>query len=114
MEELNKTQFVYKREIPKVPAQPKTDTSDAIEMIPAKTVYDSFNINCVIRSLTMDDGGMLVLLDDLHERVETKPVPSRNGKVSMKEVKNTFQSEIFLTAEEGEQFLKVTSINNYE
>ena len=31
---------------------------------------DSFNINKVIRTVSVEGGGMLVLLDDIHERIE--------------------------------------------
>ena len=41
-----------------------------------KTFRDSFNINKVIRSVQVDDNTLIVLLDDLHERV--KEVPNIN------------------------------------
>ena len=34
---------------------------------------DSFNLNKVIRSVEMEDGTLLVLLDDMHERSENIP-----------------------------------------
>ena len=33
-----------------------------------KEFRDSFNINKIVRSITIEDGRVLVLLDDLHER----------------------------------------------
>ena len=55
-----KNQFVYTRML-------ENDSSEAIY------VKDSFNIEKVVRTITMDDGRTLVLLDDLHERVQEVP-----------------------------------------
>ena len=38
-----------------------------------KEFRDSFNINKVVRSITMEDERVLVLLDDLHERAQEVP-----------------------------------------
>ena len=120
MDPLNKFQFVYKREV-EVPAV-ETNIEKGIVGTDAytKTVYDSFNINNVVRSMTMDDGGMLVLLDDIHQRFENRPKinptngnpkKDKHGRVIVERVQDTFQSEIMLSAEEAEQFLKLTGIN---
>ena len=71
-----------------------------------KEYRDSFNVNKVVRTLTMDDDRVLVLLDDLHERAQEVPDvdPKTNKMRGMKRVKNTFQSEIYLTPEDGERF----------
>jgi hypothetical protein len=79
-----------------------------------KTIYvkDSFNIEKVVRTITMDDGRRLVLLDDLHERVQEVPdVNPKTGKMTgMRRERNTFQSEIYLTKEDGERFLLITEL----
>lgn len=78
------------------------------------SVRDSFNVNLVIRSLTMDDGRVLVLLNDIHERsVEVPDVDVKTNKVKgYKRERNVYQSEIYLSKEDGEQFYNVTKINN--
>lgn len=77
-----------------------------------KEYRDSFNVNKVIRTLMVDDGRMLVLLDDLHERAQEVPDidPKTNKMRGNKRVKNTFQSEIYLDPADVERFLKLTSI----
>jgi hypothetical protein len=77
-----------------------------------KEFRDSFNINKVVRSITMEDERVLVLLDDLHERAQEVPDvdPKTNKMRGVKRVKNTFQSEIYLDPADAERFLKVTSI----
>lgn len=83
---------------------------------PENPVYnvfrDSFNINKVIRTVAIEDGRVLVLLDDLHERAQDVPdIDPRNNKVKgMKRQKNTFQSEIYLEGEDVERFYTTTSI----
>ena len=66
---------------------------------------------------------LLVLLDDLHERFETKPQThpktgapkfDRKGQMIFERVKDTFQSEISLLPEDAAEFLSLTAINNYE
>jgi len=84
---------------------------------PENPVYnlftDSFNLNKVVRSLTIEDGRVLVLLDDLHERSQEVPdVDPRTNKVKgIKRQRNTFQSEIYLEAEDANRFYELTSIN---
>lgn len=123
MEHIDKNQFIYKREI-KVP-EIKENIEKGIKAVAAhpKIVFDSFSINNVIRAITMDDGKLLVLLDDLHERYETKPkvhpktgAPKfdRKGQMMFERVKETFQSEIYLSKEEKEAFFDLTAINKYK
>jgi predicted transposase YbfD/YdcC len=73
----------------------------------------SFNINKVIRSLTLDDGRVLVLLDDIHQRPQMVEVKNKQGKVTaIKKEMNTFQSEIYLTEKDDiERFYNWTSID---
>ena len=84
---------------------------------PENPVYnefrDSFNINKVIRSVAIEDGRIMILLDDLHERAQEVPdIDPRTNKVKgVKRQKNTFQSEIYLEGEDVERFYNVTSIS---
>jgi len=77
-----------------------------------KEYRDSFNVNKVVRSVTMEDGRLLILLDDVHERAQEIPDidPKTNKMRGVKRVKNTFQSEIYLDPADAEKFLKLTSI----
>lgn len=78
----------------------------------ATVVQDSFNLDKVIRTITTDDGRRLVLLDDLHERVQEVPdINPKTGKMAgMRRERNTFQSEIYLDKADGDRFLKLTGI----
>ena len=77
---------------------------------PENPVYtefrDSFNINKVIRSVAIEDGRVMILLDDLHERAQEVPeVDPRTNKVKgVKRQRNTFQSEIYLEGEDVNRF----------
>lgn len=77
-----------------------------------KEYRDSFNVNKAIRSVTMDDGRLMILLDDLHERAQDVPdVDIKTNKIKgYKRQKNTFQSEIYLDPADAERFVKLTSI----
>lgn len=71
-----------------------------------KTFIDSFSLSKVIRSVEYEDGTRLVLLDDLHERSRDVPdVDIKSNKVKgMKRVRDVFQSEIILNAEDNTRF----------
>ena len=123
MESFNKTQFVYKREVEVPPI--KEDTEKGIIGVDGytKTVLDSFDVERVIRSITMENGSLLVLLDDLHERWENKPKThpktgapqfDKKGQMIFERVKDAFQSEIYLLPEDAAEFLSLTSINDYD
>ena len=79
-----------------------------------KTFKDSFNINKVIRTVSLEDGKTLVLLDDIHERSqETPDIDLRTNKVKgTKRQRNTFQSEIYLDAEDAQRFYNLTNLDN--
>ena len=98
-----KNQFFYTR---------KELVSGTPENPEFKEYRDSFNVDKVVRSLTMEDGRLLVLLDDLHERAQTVPdVDPRTGKPKgMKRQKDTFQSEIYLDPADAIRFVDATSI----
>lgn len=77
-----------------------------------KEYRDSFNVNKVIRTLTSDDGKLLVLLDDLHERAQQVPDldPKTNKMKGYKRERNTFQSEIYLDPADAQRFQSLMSI----
>lgn len=76
-----------------------------------KEFRDSFNINKVVRSVTIEDGRVLVLLDDIHERAQQVPDvdPKTNKMKGYKRERNTFQSEIYLDPADGERFYQVAT-----
>jgi hypothetical protein len=67
----------------------------------------------VIRTLSIEDGRTLVLLDDLHERAQDVPdVDPKTGKTKgLKRQRNMFQSEIYLEPEDVQRFIQLTSID---
>jgi hypothetical protein len=77
-----------------------------------KEYRDSFNINKVIRSVTHTDGSVIVLLDDFNERVSQEPdIDLKTNKMKgYKNVRQTVQSEIYLSVEDGERFFKLLNI----
>jgi len=77
-----------------------------------KEYRDSFNINKIVRTLTVEDGRVLVLLDDLHERAQQVPDvdPKTNKMRGYKREKNTFQSEIYLDPADAVRFFQVCGI----
>jgi hypothetical protein len=77
-----------------------------------KTFKDSLNINKVVRTVTLEDGRTLVLLDDLHERSQDVPdVDLKTNKIKgTKRQRDTFQSEIYLDAADAVRFEQLTSL----
>jgi soluble cytochrome b562 len=77
-----------------------------------KEYRDSFNINKVVRTVTMEDGRLLVLIDDIHERAQEVPdVDAKTNKMKgYKRIRNTFQSEIFLEPSDAIRFYSATSV----
>lgn len=77
-----------------------------------KEFRDSFNVEKVVRTLVIEDGRTLVLLDDLHERAQQVPDvdPKTNKMRGYKREKNTFQSEIYLDPADALRFYNATSI----
>ena len=75
-----------------------------------KEYIDSFNINKVIRTVATDEG-LIVVLDDLHERAENIPDVDARGKMKgVKRVRNTFQSEITLNLVDAKRFTSLLEI----
>jgi hypothetical protein len=77
-----------------------------------KEFRDSFNVDKVIRSITLEDGRILVLFDDMHERAQEVPDidPKTKKMKGMKRERNMYQTEIFLDADDAERFFELTSI----
>jgi hypothetical protein len=77
-----------------------------------KTLRDSFNVNKAVRSLELEDGRTLVLLDDLHERSQEVPdIDLKTNKMKgVKRQRDTFQSEIYLSAEDAARFRKLIEL----
>jgi hypothetical protein len=77
-----------------------------------KEFRDSFNVNKVIRSITLEDGRILVLFDDMHERAQEVPDvdPKTKRMKGMKRERNMYQTEIFLEFEDGKRFFELTSV----
>jgi adenosyl cobinamide kinase/adenosyl cobinamide phosphate guanylyltransferase len=97
-------QFFYTRKV----ALPKK--SEEQEEKEWKTLTDSFAIDKVIRTMELEDGKRIVLLDDVHERLENSPQLNAKGKVTgFVKQRNTVQSEIQLEKEDSERFVKLLS-----
>lgn len=77
-----------------------------------KEFRDSLNVQKIIRSVSLDDGRLLILLDDLHERPVEVEIKNKQGRVtSIKREMQVFQSEIYLTnPEDIDTFYKLTNI----
>ena len=62
------------------------------------------------KSVRMDDENLVVLLDDIHERI--KEVPNINTKtnkvIGMKKVSEVFQTEVYLQGKDIERFESIT------
>ena len=80
--------------------------------IAEKEYKASLNINKVIRSLTNEDGSLIVILDDFHEITEEIPeINTKTNKVIRYKKKTTVvQSEIILNKSDAEKFLEKFSI----
>ena len=61
----------------------------------------------------MDDENLVVLLDDIHERI--KEVPNINTKtnkvIGMKKVSEVFQTEVYLQGKDIERFESITKFD---
>jgi hypothetical protein len=67
---------------------------------------DSFNLNKVVRSVEMEDGNVIVLMDDTHDRSEDVPdIDPKTGKQKgVKRQRVTYSTEITLTGEDVVRF----------
>jgi len=76
-----------------------------------KTVRSSFNVNKIILTVGISETECLVVLDDFHQEEREIPVAVKNGKtIKTKMVKGMYQSNITITGEDYERFVKLTSI----
>lgn len=74
-----------------------------------KEFKDSFNLSLVIRSIVLEDGRRLVLLNDIHERMEETPVYNKKRELTgYKKEKVTVQSEIYLSPSDSERFYSIS------
>ena len=98
-------QFIYDF-VTKVPGE--TPESEPVEV----KLKSSFNINKVIRSMTQPNGEVVVILDDFNERVHKEPdIDIKTNKMKgYKSVRETVQSEIVLSKEDGERFFNQLNI----
>jgi len=78
-----------------------------------KEYRDSFNVNKVIRSVTIEDGRSLILLDDIHERSrDIEDIDLKTNKMKgFKRQRDVFQTEIYLDPADALRFQKVISID---
>ena len=98
-------QFYYTRKEPIKPVEGEEEKE-----LQYQEYQDSLNLDKVIRSIGLEDGQRLVLLDDLHERYKEVPIRNKQGKVtSIKQVKDAFQSEIYLNADDSVRFVTATT-----
>ena len=79
-------------------------------IIAEKEFKASLNLNKVIRSLTDENGSVIVILDDFNEReIEQPNIDLKTNKMKgYKKVRETVQSEIHLTPEDGARFYELT------
>jgi len=98
-----KNQFFYKRAvtIPGEEGKPVTEI----------TVDDSFNVDMILRSFQGQDKLTVVVLDDLHDRIDEVPVHNKQGKITgVKNKTVVYQSEIRLNAKDTKRFKLLTEI----
>lgn len=97
-------QFYYTR---KEPVHPKEGDTGLV----FREFKDSFNPSKVIRTIEMDNGGVLVLLDDIHQRKQEVPIRNKKGQqTGIKNEVNAFQSEINLSKEDGERYYNLVNL----
>lgn len=97
---MNTNQFIYKR----IETIPPSEGKEA----ETREYQDSFNLEYVIRSLELEDGRRIVLLDDMHERVQEVPQFNKQNKITgYTKQRTVVQSEIYLEKEDNERFVKL-------
>ena len=106
---MNRNQFFYTRTA-------QLETGETVSF------RDSLTISKIVRSIMLEDGQVLILLDDIHNRMMELPVVNKKGEpalttdrsgqkvqVTKKELQ-TVQTEIYLSPSDGERFFKLTNI----
>ena len=98
-----RNQFFYSRTI----SLPGDDNNPPKDII----VQDSFNVDCILRTFQGSDKLTVVVLDDLHERIDEVPVANKQGKITGTKNKTVvYQSEIRLDAKDTKRFKLLTEI----
>lgn len=78
-----------------------------------KEVKASLNVDMVIRSVELLSGELMLILNDFHEEMITQPDHMNiktNKIIHGKKEKAIVQSEITLSVEDKERYIKLTSI----
>lgn len=103
-----RNQFFYTRKIELPKEEGQTEPK-------FKEVLDSFNINKVIRSYNLENGNLLVALDDFNEQIDRIPIISNKGKTTdYKNLKRIASSNIILeNPDDISAFKDLTNINKY-
>lgn len=97
-----KNQFYYTRKVEKPTKEGEEKQYDEF--------LDHFNVNKVIRGVTMGDEH-IIILDDFNERVSDQPDLDKKGKqIGWKRVRETVQSEIHLNKADAARYRNLTSI----
>lgn len=89
-------QFFYTRTVTNKNKEGKEET---------KVYTDSINLGKVTRSVELEDGQLVVLLDDIHQRIESEPIISNKNRLTgHKNVTKTYQTEVYLQGEDVARF----------
>lgn len=78
-----------------------------------KILTDSFNVDSVTRTVEMEGGGRVILLNDGHDESREHAVinPKTNVITGYERRRDWYVSEIHLDAEDGERFIQLTKTN---
>jgi len=102
-----RNQFFYTRKV-----QKQLEGTEGVENVVTSSYRDSLNLDMVIRSVTLETGEVVVLLNDMHEQTQQYPIVNeKTKKVTYKEAKSIVQSEITLSVEDGKRFFEATSVD---
>lgn len=101
---MNKTMFFYTRK--EQISGPEGETT-------IKEYRDAINISKIIRAVLMSDNDLVVLLDDIHERMTQKPdIDIKTNRVKgVIKTREVFQTEVHLSDEDITRFYKLTNID---
>ena len=74
----------------------------------------SFNTDMIIRTEELENGNVLVLLNDIHQRPQYVDIKNKAGKItSTKREMQTFQSEIYLTEQyDIDRFIELMNVDD--
>lgn len=101
-----RNQFFYTYEYTVTPTAETAKGAAPVVM----TRIASFNMEKVIRSVEIEDGKLIVILDDFHEEWKQIITHNANGKPIPKMEKQMLQSEIHLNELDKNRFKRLTSI----